>query len=155
MGLRKARQEPEPEGSCDEAIAQALQDEEDALAKAVNALASGSAGSTTPIPVISVAAAASELCKTSGPKKGPPAPVIGEFPPACSSTGRRYYVGLAHHPSGPCIYSGQTTTLRVLGGSWVGHAFGSSPKGFASYEDAANYLVGLYPNLQEVRVLRR
>ncbi len=87
-----------------------------------------------------VAAAAAELSQaTGGPGTSPPpAPQVeGPFPAAASSTGRAYYLFSNSDP--PFIAAGQAVALQELGGSWLGHARGRCPKGFATLVDALNH----------------
>ena len=66
------------------------------------------------------------------------------FPAAASSTGKRCYVFPPTHPRGPCIAAGERVALALLGGSWLGHGYGRSPKGFETLEDALNWHAAKY-----------
>ena len=64
------------------------------------------------------------------------------FPPAPSSAGKRYYAFLPRPNTEweeGLIAVGQDTALRLLGGQWLGHRYGASPRGFPSLEEAINF----------------
>ena len=55
------------------------------------------------------------------------------FPPATSTTGKRYYVCTPRHRVGPRVVCGWQNTLQIIGSF---HAGGTAPKGYASLETA-------------------
>ncbi len=69
----------------------------------------------------------------------PVALTVGPVPPEPSTTGRRYYAFRAREGEEAFIACGQSVALTYLGGSWLTHALGQSPKGFNTLEDAVNY----------------
>ena len=66
-------------------------------------------------------------------------PLHNPFPPAASRNGRCYYVFFKLSP--PLIAAGQDVALALLGGRW--DSTGTRPKGFASLEDALNFLAAV------------
>ena len=80
------------------------------------------------------------VSETVGPTLPVPAEanVEGPIPPEPSSSGKRYYLFLAGFHKEAFIACGQAVALGYLGGSWVGHDLGCSPKGFCSLENALN-----------------
>ena len=63
--------------------------------------------------------------------------VIGPLPPVTSSTGRRYYAFELRH-GGPAVVAGYPLASALLDGNWGSR--GWAPRGFATAEDAVNFL---------------
>ena len=104
-------------------------------------------------PAARAPAAAAELRQAGARRTGPPITVQGPLPPEASSTGRVYYCFRSSLPGGPAVIAGQEVALRLLGGSWIAH--GTAPSGHATFEDAANRLIDVEPDLGDISVVWR
>ena len=71
------------------------------------------------------------------------------FPPATTTTGKRYYVCAPRHRVGPRVVCGWQNTLQILGSF---HSGGTAPKGFASLESAVAECAAVWDSYKSVIV---
>ena len=71
------------------------------------------------------------------------------FPPAPSTTGKKYYAFAPHHCIGAVVVCGHKLALEYLSGSWF--RLGKAPKGFKDLEAAVSE-VGRLHKTQKVEV---
>ena len=98
-----------------------------------------------------VSKSAVELAST---EEGSNTPKVVHFPPAASSTGRRYYAFTTptqRQGSEAYVVCGWNTALVHLGGTWSGR--GRAPRGFAELYNALEFIHQQFPEQTRVEVI--